>query len=128
GSTPQLTPHRVGKYFTTSSTSRNRGHLGQLLQIQIQVKVGERQTNPTTEENIKFSRVLCAAEQNLHIEVHDAKPFTRSQARELRDLQGLFMKKEALEYIWEMSKGFHVWIVAWEEKGTQDDQRSEESG
>lgn len=40
-----------------------------------------------------------------------SKPFTRSQARELQALQGLFSKMEVVEYISGPSKGFYIMLV-----------------
>uniref|UniRef100_M1DWC9 Uncharacterized protein n=1 Tax=Solanum tuberosum TaxID=4113 RepID=M1DWC9_SOLTU len=45
------------------------------------------------------------------------RPFTRSQARELQRMQGLFMKLEVLELILMAKKGFHVWKIAWGSEG-----------
>ncbi|MCD7470998.1 hypothetical protein HAX54_011258, partial [Datura stramonium] len=56
------------------------------------------------------------------------RPFTRSQARDLQVIQGLFMLKEVLDSIWETSKGFHMWIIALEEEKEEDGQKKEECG
>lgn len=49
-------------------------------------------------------------------------PFTRSQARELRVLQGLFMKRDAPECIMEPSPGFHVFMIAWDDERKEKEQ------
>uniref|UniRef100_M1B6A8 Uncharacterized protein n=1 Tax=Solanum tuberosum TaxID=4113 RepID=M1B6A8_SOLTU len=48
--------------------------------------------------------------------------FTRSQARDLQALQGLFMKIDVLEHTLMSSQGFHVMKIALEDKiGGNDD-------
>ncbi|XP_059283567.1 uncharacterized protein LOC132037124 [Lycium ferocissimum] len=44
-----------------------------------------------------------------------SRPFTKSQARGLQALQGLFMKRDVLEYTLEPSRGFQVLMIASEE-------------
>ena len=40
--------------------------------------------------------------------VMSSRPFTRSQARELQRLQGVFMKMDAVELVANSAKGVHV--------------------
>ena len=44
-----------------------------------------------------------------------SRPFTRSQARELQAMQALFMRRDILEYTLAPSRGFQVFMIAWED-------------